>query len=91
MPEVRALIARGKAAFSFALAPRMAQTGDMEHDLAPGQRFRARDRIIWEISEIARTHDDRTHVALVKPEDRLTVKVISVDALFDKRLFSAVE
>ena len=60
-------------------------------DLAAGQRFRARDGIVWEVSEPIRTHYDHPHVALVKLEDRLEKKVISVDALFDKRLFSFVE
>jgi hypothetical protein len=47
--------------------------------------------MVWEVSEIIRTYDELPHVALVKPQDRLTRKVISVDALFDKRLFSVVE
>ena len=62
-----------------------------ELDLAPGRRFRAPDAIVWKVSEFIRTHDELPHVALVKLEDRLTRKVISVDALFDKRLFSVVE
>ncbi len=62
-----------------------------ELDLAPGQRFRSPDGIVWEVSEFIRMHGEPPHVALVKLEDRLTRKVISVDALFDKRLFSAVD
>ena len=84
--------------FSFALLTLAAQTGDMpstqhhrELDIARGQHFRARDGIVWEVSEIIRRYDELPHVALVKPQDRLTRKVISVDALFDKRLFSVVE
>ena len=60
-------------------------------DPAAGQRFRAPDGIVWELVEPIQTHGDRPHVALVKLEDRHTRKVISVDALFDKRLFSSVE
>ncbi len=62
-----------------------------ELDLAPGQRFRSPDGIVWEVSEFIRTHVERPHVTLVKVEDRLTRKVISVDALFDKRLFLVVD
>lgn len=60
-------------------------------DLPAGQRFRTPDGIVWEVLEPAQTHDEYPHVALVKLEDRLTRKVISVDALFDTRLFSMVE
>ncbi len=62
-----------------------------ELDLAPGQRFRSPDGMVWEVSEFIRMHGEPPHVALVKLEDRLTRKVISVDALFDKRLFSVVD
>lgn len=46
----------------------------------------------WEFTEFIPTHrDEHPHVALVKPLDRLTRKVISVDALFDKRLFKLID
>ena len=60
-------------------------------DLAAGQRFRAPDGIVWVVLEPSRTHDEHRHVVLVKLEDRLARKMISADALFDKRLFSFVE
>ena len=60
-------------------------------DLAAGQRFRAPDGIVWEVSGPIQTYGGRPRVVLVKLDDRLTKKVISVDALFDKRLFSIVE
>jgi len=41
--------------------------------------------------EPLRKHGERPHVVLVKPGDRFARKVISVDALYDKRLFSFVE
>ncbi len=57
-----------------------------------GQRFRALEGMEWEFSRFVLTHrDERPHVALVKPLDRLTRKVISVDALFDKRLFNIID
>ena len=81
--------------FSFVFNISTVQSRDMARtqkpDLAVGQRFRAPDGIVWEVLEPAQTHDEYPHVALVKLEDRLTRKVISVDALFDTRLFSMVE
>ena len=82
--------------FSFALLTIAAQTGDMQrtqlNPIPEGQRFRAIEGMEWEFSEFILTHrDEHTHVALVKPQDRLTRKVISVDALFDKRLFNVVD
>ena len=62
------------------------------HRILEGQRFRALDGMEWEFSEFILTHhDEHPHVALVKPLDRLTKKVISVDALFDKRLFNVID
>ena len=62
------------------------------HHILEGQRFRALEGMEWEFAEFILTHrDEHPHVALVKPQDRLTRKVISVDALFDKRLFNVVD
>ncbi len=62
------------------------------HHIPEGQRFRALEGMEWEFSEFILTHrDEHPHVALVKPQDRLTRKVISVDALFDKRLFNVID
>ena len=62
------------------------------HRLLEGQRFRASEGMEWEFSQFIVTYrDEHPHVALVKPRDRLTRKVISVDALFDKKLFSAID
>ena len=62
------------------------------HRELEGQHFRALEGMVWEVSEFILTHhDEHPHVALVKPRDRLTRKVISVDALFDKRLFKLVD
>jgi hypothetical protein len=65
----------------------------VQHPRIPhGQRFRALEGMEWEFSEFILTYrDEPPHVALVKPLDRLTRKVISVDALFDKRLFSVID
>ena len=61
-----------------------------EH-LLEGQRFCTLEGREWEFAGFILTHFDKhPHVALVKPLDRKTRKVISVDALFDKRLFNAV-
>ncbi len=61
------------------------------HRVLEGQRFRAQEGMEWEFAEFILTHrDEHPHVALVKPLDRLTRKVISVDALFDKRLFHVI-
>ena len=74
--------------FSFALLTLAAHPGDMpraQHSgELEGRRFRALEGMEWEVSEFIPTyHDEHPHVALVKPRDRLTRKVISVDALFD--------
>ncbi len=81
--------------FSFVFNTSTGHTGHMlrtpKLDLAAGQRFRAPDGIVWEVLGPIRTNGGRPHVALVKLDDRLTKKVVSVDALYDKRLFSIVE
>ncbi len=62
------------------------------HRILEGQRFRAHEGMEWEVSNFVLTHrDENPHVALVKPLDRLTRKVIAVDALFDKRLFNVID
>ena len=62
------------------------------HNILEGQRFLALEGMEWEFSNFVLTHrDEQPHVALVKPLDRLTRKVISVDALFDKRLFNVID
>ncbi len=62
------------------------------HHIPKGQRFRAMEGMEWEFSEFILTYrDEHPHVALVKPLDRLTRKVISVDALFDRRLFNVID
>jgi hypothetical protein len=62
------------------------------HRIAEGQRFRALEGMEWEFTEFILTYrDELPHAALVKPLDRLTRKVISVDALFDKRLFNLID
>ncbi len=59
------------------------------HHIPEGQRFRAQEGMEWEFSEFILTYrDEHPHVALVKPLNRLTRKVISVDALFVKRLLT---
>jgi len=46
----------------------------------------------WEFAEFITTHrHEHPHVALVEPLDRLTRKVISVDALLDKRIFNVID
>ena len=65
---------------------------NQQHRIPAGQRFRALEGMEWEFAEFILTHrDEHPHVALVKPLDRLTRKVISVDALFDKRLFIVID
>ena len=62
------------------------------HHILEGQRFRALEGMEWEVTNFVLTHrDENPHVALVKPLDRLTRKVIAVDALFDKRLFNVID
>ena len=65
---------------------------NQHHQIPEGQRFRALEGMEWEFAEFIMTHrDEHPHVALVKPLDKLTRKVISVDALFDKRLFIVID
>ena len=65
---------------------------NQQHRIPEGQRFRALEGMEWEFAEFILTHrDEHPHVALVKPLDKLTRKVISVDALFDKRLFIVID
>ena len=80
---------------SFVFDTPTGHTGHMlrnqQPDLAVGQRFRASNGIEWEVVKSLQMDGEHPHVALVKVQDRLDRKVISVDALFDKRLFSLVE
>ena len=62
------------------------------HHIQEGQRFLTPEGREWEVSNYVLTlRDEHPHVALVKPMDKLTRKVISVDALFDKRLFNVID
>ena len=56
-----------------------------------GQEFRAHDGMLWEFTGLALTLDRVPHAKLVKPADKLTTKIISASALFDKRLFNPVD
>ena len=59
-------------------------------DIASGQQFRAIGGGVWEYVGKAPTKVPETHVCLVRPEDRRTVKNISLNALFDRNLFEPV-
>ncbi|MBT6431057.1 MAG: hypothetical protein HOK30_25540 [Rhodospirillaceae bacterium] len=56
-----------------------------------GQSFRANDGMLWEFAGLAPTQDRVPHAKLVKPADKLTTKIISASALFDKRLFNPID
>ena len=56
-----------------------------------GQRLRAQDGSLWEITHIAPVIDNVTHVSLVSADDDTTIKIFSVEAIFDKRLFKPVD
>ena len=55
------------------------------------QGFRANDGMLWEFAGLAPTQDRVPHAKLVKPADKLTTKIISASALFDKRLFNPID
>ena len=59
-------------------------------EIALGQQFRATGGGIWEYVGRAPTKVPEPHVCLVRPEDRRTIKIISLDALIDRRLFEPV-
>ena len=59
-------------------------------DIAPGQRFRATGGGIWEYVGKAPTKVPEPHVCLVRPGDRRTIKIISLNALIDRSLFEPV-
>ena len=62
------------------------------HHIQEGQRFLTPEGMEWEVSSFVVTRrDEPPHVALVKPLDRLTRKVVAVDALFDKRFFNVID
>ena len=56
-----------------------------------GKAFRANDGMLWEFAGLASTQDRVPHAKLVKPTDKLTTKIISASALFDKRLFNPID
>ena len=59
-------------------------------DLAPGQRFRAAGGGLWEYVGIAGTKAPEVHAHLVRPGDSRTIKIVSMDALFDRSLFEQI-
>lgn len=59
-------------------------------DIASGQLFRATGGGMWEYVGQAPTKAPEPHAHLVRPDDRRTVKIISVDALTDRSLFERV-
>jgi hypothetical protein len=60
-------------------------------DIPVGKEFRSHDGMLWEFAGLAPTQDRVPHAKLVKPADKLTTKIISASALFDKRLFNPVD
>jgi hypothetical protein len=60
-------------------------------DIPVGQGFRAYDGMLWEFAGLAATQDRVLHAKLVKSADKLTTKIISASALFDKRLFNQID
>ena len=63
-----------------------------KRQLYEGQLFRTVEGGEWEFTEFISTcFGKHPHVALVKPSDRYTRKVISVDALLDRHLFYSID
>jgi hypothetical protein len=60
-------------------------------ELEAGRHFRADNGIIWKVHGMAVTTDALPHVMLIGVTDPTARKVISVDALLDRRLFSAMD
>ncbi len=60
-------------------------------NIEPGKQFRAIGGGTWEYAGKASTKGPGAHVRLVRPNDRRTIKIISVDALTDPTLFEPVE
>lgn len=59
-------------------------------NIESGQRFRALDGFLWAVDGLARTTDDLPHVKLVGITDPTAIKVIALNALLDRRLYSVV-
>lgn len=62
-----------------------------ELEVQSGRRFRADNGMIWAVDGMAVTTDSLPHVLLIGVTDPTARKVISVNALMDKRLFNALE
>lgn len=60
-------------------------------DISLGQRFRAVGGGMWEYAGKAPTTGPEPHVCLVRPDDKRTIKIISVDALTDRNLFEPIQ
>lgn len=60
-------------------------------DIQAGQRFRSADGILWAVDGLARTNDQLPHVKLIGITDPTARKVIALNALLDRRLYSEVD
>ena len=60
-------------------------------EIAAGQLFRATSGGIWEFTGEAPTKAPEPHALLVRPYDRRTIKIISLSALMNRRLFEPME
>ncbi len=61
------------------------------HEYSPWQRFLSEAGSLWEFVEIVPIQARVRHAKLVKPTDANSTKIISVNALTDRGLFSLVE
>ncbi len=52
-----------------------------------GKRLRAQDGSLWEIACIVPVNDEVPHVRLVSTDDATAIKILSVEAIFDKCMF----
>ncbi len=60
-------------------------------NLKLGQRFRAKNGLLWELERFAYVTTNIPHVSLVYPEDRTMHKIIAKSVLLDRRRFTSME
>lgn len=61
-------------------------------EVRAGQRYRkAETTLVWEVQDLARDAEGITHARLIRVGDPTSVKLISVSALKDPRLYRIVQ
>ncbi len=59
-------------------------------DIKPGQKFKASEGLLWEVSILSDLSTSIPHVKMVGVSDRSTTKIIATSVLLDETRFQAL-